>query len=42
MAIGLAWLLYQLVDPAAKARVSADFIPPKAPIGAGDPAPESV
>jgi peptidoglycan/LPS O-acetylase OafA/YrhL len=42
MAIGLAWLLYRLVDPAAKARVSADFIPPKAPVGACDPAPESV
>jgi peptidoglycan/LPS O-acetylase OafA/YrhL len=41
-AVGLAWLLYRLVDPAAKAKISADFSPPKAPIGACDPAPKSV
>ncbi|HKU55180.1 MAG TPA: acyltransferase [Rhizomicrobium sp.] len=40
-ALGLAWLLYRLVDPAAKARASADLRPRKAPVGAGDPAPES-
>lgn len=41
-AVGVAWLLYRLVDPAAKTRVSADFRIPKAPLGACEPAPKSV
>jgi len=41
-AMGLAWLLYRRVDPAAKARISADFATHKAPLGACDPTPKSV
>lgn len=42
MAIGLAWALYRLVDPAAKARVSANSSTQKPPVGACGSTPESV
>ena len=42
MAIGLAWVLYRLVDPAAKARVSKDFRAQKPSAGSCGSTLESV
>jgi len=39
MAAGLAWLLYRLVDPAAKARVSRISGPKKRPLALAIPRP---
>jgi hypothetical protein len=41
-AMGLVWVLYRLVDPAAKARVPAGFRAQKPSVGACDPPPKSV